>query len=101
MYGHHIYNAAPFVLIGMDSLVHDKPHLIRSFYEHFRKGYVLGNSFEHYRGWKIWMQQTRATQVSETVIHRHKYISNPSVTPADAIIYAARNLASSLKGKMP
>ena len=46
------------------------------------------------------MQQTRATLVSETVIHRHKYISNPAVTPVDAVISAAKNLASALKGKM-
>ena len=71
VYGHHDYNTAPFVTIGMESLVHDKPHQRRYFSEHCRKGYVLGTSFEHYRGWKIWMQKTRTTRVSATVIHRH------------------------------
>ena len=101
VYDHHDYNAAPFMSIGMESLVHDKPYQRRSFAEYFRKGYFLGTTFEQYRGWKIWMQQTRTKQVSATVIHRHKYISNPAVTPADAVISAARNLASALKGKMP
>ena len=100
MYGHHHYNAAPLVPIGMESLVHENPHRIRSFAEQCRKGYVLGASFEYYRGWKIWIQQTRATGVSVTVINRHKYISNPAVTPADAVISVARNLASALKGKI-
>ena len=42
VYGHHNYNVTPFVTIGMESLVHDKPHRIISFTEHCRKGYVLG-----------------------------------------------------------
>ena len=87
--------------IRMESRVHDKPHRRRSFAKHFRKRYVLGASFKHYHGWKIWMQQTRATQVPATVIHRHKYVSKPAVTPADIDISAAKNLASTLKGKIP
>ena len=38
--------------------------------------------------------------MSATVIHRHKYISNPAVTPADTVISASKNLASALKGKI-
>ena len=49
VYGAHNYNAAPFVPIGMESLVHDKPHRRKTFSEHCSKGYVLGTSFEHYR----------------------------------------------------
>ena len=47
------------------------------------------------------MINTRATRVSATVFHKHKYISNPNVTPADTVIAAAGNLASALKGTMP
>ena len=47
------------------------------------------------------MQQTHATRVSVTVIHRHKYISNPAITPVEAVISAAKNLVFTLKGKMP
>ena len=43
----HDYNAAPFVPIGIESLVHDKSHQRISFTEHYRKGYVLGTSFKH------------------------------------------------------
>ena len=47
------------------------------------------------------MKETRATRGLGTVFHKHKYISNPAVTPADAVIAAAGNLASLIKGKMP
>ena len=85
----------------MESLVHDKPQRRRTFVEHCKKGFVLGTSFEHYRGWKMWMINTRAVRISNTVFHRHKYISNPSVTPDDEVIAAAQNLAAALKIKIP
>jgi hypothetical protein len=74
----------------MELLVHDKPQRRRTFAEHCRKGFVLGTSFEHYRGWEMWMIGTRSTRISATVFHKHKYISNPTVTPADTVIAAAK-----------
>ena len=100
VYGQHDYNAAPFVPIGMESLVHDKPNRRNTFAEHCRKGNVLGSPFEHYRAWTFWMLNTRAARVSSTVFHKHKYISNPNVIPADAVIAAAGNLALVLKGEI-
>ena len=58
VYGQHDYNAEPFVPIGMEYLVHDKPNRRKTFAAHCRKGYVLGTSFKHYRAWKIWMINT-------------------------------------------
>ena len=45
VYGQHDYNAEPFVPIGMESLLHDKPNQRKTFDAHCRKGYVLGTSF--------------------------------------------------------
>ena len=98
--GQHDYNAAPFVFIGMESLVHGKTNKRKTFAEHCRKGYVLGTSFKHYRAWIFWMLNTRAIRVSATLFHKHKYISNPNVIPADAVIAAAGNLALVLKGEI-
>ena len=97
VYGPHNYDAHPFVPIGMETLVHEKPRRRKTFAEHCKKGFVLGTSFEHYRAWTIWMNETRATRVSGTVFHKHKYISTPAVTPADAVIAAAGRLAATIK----
>ena len=48
VYGAHYYNSAPFVPIGMENLVHEKPKKRRTFAEHCSKGFVLGTSLEHY-----------------------------------------------------
>ena len=47
------------------------------------------------------MKASRTTRVSATVFHKHKYISNPTVSAADTVMAAAGNLAAALKGKMP
>eukprot|EP00804_Cyclotella_cryptica_P002823 CCRYP_009357-RB/>CCRYP_009357-RB protein AED:0.24 eAED:0.24 QI:0/0/0/1/0/0/2/0/561 len=93
LYGHHDYNAHPFVPLGMEALVHDKPHRHKSFAQHCTKGYVIGTSYEHYRCWKVWTPTSCTTRISATVFFKHKYITNPTVTPADAVIAAAANLS--------
>ena len=48
LYGPHDYNAVPFMPIGMETLVHDKPKRTGNFSERCIKVYVLGTVFEHY-----------------------------------------------------
>jgi hypothetical protein len=49
VYGHHDYNKHPFILIGMEALVHDKPHKRCTYAEHCKKVFVLGTSTKHYQ----------------------------------------------------
>ena len=92
-YGHHNYNYCPFVPIRMEALVHDKPHRWKSFSQHCTKGFVLGTSTEHCHCWTIRTPVSQATHILETVFFKHKYITNPTITPADAIITATANLS--------
>ena len=47
------------------------------------------------------MTDTRATCVSTTVYHKHKYLTTPTVTPADRVLAAAQKLSEEIKGRMP
>ena len=47
------------------------------------------------------MTDTRATRVSATVYHKHKYLTTPTVTPADRVLAAAQKLSEEIKGRMP
>jgi hypothetical protein len=58
VYGHHDYNRHPFIPIGMEALVHDKPHKRRTYLEHYKKVFVLGRSPNHYQCWKFWSTMT-------------------------------------------
>ena len=101
LYGQHDYNKHPFVPIGMEALVHDKPQMRQTYAEHCRKAFVLGTSIEHYRCWKFWSIDTRSTRVSGAAFFKHKYITNPAVSPEDLVIAAAANLSRALATNMP
>eukprot|EP00804_Cyclotella_cryptica_P002817 CCRYP_009355-RA/>CCRYP_009355-RA protein AED:0.29 eAED:0.33 QI:0/0/0/1/0.66/0.5/4/0/552 len=88
LYGPHDYNASPFVPLGTEAL---------TYAQHYSKGWVIGTSIEHYRCWKIWSPTTRSTCIAATVFFKHKYLTNPSMSPTDALIAAAANLAHVIK----
>ncbi len=58
----------------------------------------MGTSTEHYQCWKLWTVSTRATRISGTAFFKHKYLTNPSVTPEDQIIAAAARLTNTIQG---
>ena len=45
------------------------------------------------------MKQTKSERVSDTVFFKTKYITQPTLTPADVIIKALNDLTQALKGK--
>jgi hypothetical protein len=101
VYGHHDYNKHPFVPIGMEALVHNKPHTHQTYAEHCKKAFFLGTSTKHYWCWKFWSKETRATRISGAAFFKHKYLTNPSVTPEDLVITAAENLTQALETSIP
>ena len=67
-----------------------------------RNVFYIGTSLEHYRYFNGWHPKTRAVQGSKTgVLFKHKYITAPTVTPADAIVQAAKELEDVTKNKIP
>ncbi len=91
--GQYNYSKHPFVPIGMETLVHVKPHKQRTYAQHCEKGFVIGTSFEHYWCQKIWMKDTHGMCISGAVWFKHKNLTNLSVTPEDQIIAAIGGLA--------
>ncbi len=81
----------------MESLVHVKPHKRRTYAQHCEKGFVIGTLFEHYQCQKIWMKDMHGMRILGAVWFKHKYLTNPSVTPEDRIIAAIGELAKTLR----
>ena len=54
---------------------------------------------EHYICHKIYVKKTRSERISDTVFFKHKYITQPTVTPADTIVKALDDLTHALKGR--
>ena len=100
LYGNHEYSAIPFFPIGMEDLIHENPIRRKIWDEHAMKGWVLGTSDKHYRCWRLWIKRTRATIISGMVFFKHKYILNPTVTAAEAVLAAAQDMAAVLRKKL-
>ena len=49
----------------------------------------------------MWVQETRNVRVGQTVFFKHKYLTQPSVTPLDAVVQATDDLCTVLKGRSP
>ena len=62
-------------------------------------GYYLGTSSDHYRANRIYVKGTNAERISETVFFKHKYLANPTVSHADRVVQAAKELYNALNRK--
>ena len=47
----------------------------------------------------MWVKDTKSTRVGQTVFFRNKYITQPVITPTDAILRATDDLCDVLRGK--
>jgi hypothetical protein len=65
---------------------------------HAKTGFNIGMAMEHHRCFHIYNLKTRGTRISDTVLFKHQYITNPQVTPKTLVIKAALDLTSALKG---
>ena len=99
--GNHDYNAHPFAPLGCKVLIHETPDNRHTWDTHALDGWYIGTSMEHYRNQIVWCKDTRAERISDTVWFKHKYLTNPELTAADAIADAAHKLSKTLEANPP
>ena len=97
--GPHDFNRMPLAPLGIDCMMYITPDKRKTFGTKAVKAWYTGTSKEHYRYYNGWCADTRATRGSETVFFKHKCITNPAVTPEDAVVHAAQTLIDTLKSK--
>ena len=101
LWGQHDYNVNPFAPLGCKVQAHVTPSTRETWAAHTTDGYYIGNAWESYRCHSIYISDTRSVRICETIFFKHKYITMPSFTPADALIRAADNLTTAINGAMP
>ena len=93
------YNAMPLSPMGCTLQIYESTNRRTTWAENSIEGWYLPTSPEHYRCHVIHVKKTRSEQLTDTVWFKHKYITQPKVTPADQIVKAINNLTCALKGK--
>ena len=94
--GSHNYVSHPFAILGSAVEIHVIPANRHTWAAHTKPGLYLGPSCEHYRCHIVWVEDTRSTRTGQTVFFRNKYITQPTVTAADAFVRTGEDLCSAL-----
>jgi hypothetical protein len=98
LYGQHDYNACPLAPLGCAVEMHVQPSVRETFAPHSVSGFNVGTSLEHYRCYNIWVKDTRSVRVGNTIFFKHKYLTMPTLTNADALLNAANDMQTALWG---
>jgi hypothetical protein len=96
--GQHNYMKCPFAPLGCAVMAHVKPKNRQSWNVHVDTSFNIGTAMEHHRCFHIYIVNTRATRISDTVFFKHQYITNPQVTHKTLVMKVASDLTSALKG---
>ncbi len=91
------YNKTPLAPLGCAVEMHESTNRRRTWDPRSLSGWYIGTSTEHYRCHKIFCKRTRSERISDTVVFRHRYITQPEITPEDHIIKAVSDLTAALQ----
>ena len=99
LFGNFDFIRMPLAPMGCAVQIHEESSQKRTWALHSADGYYLGASPDHYRAQRIYVKATHTERVSELVFFKHKYLTNPTVTHADRVVQAARELHNTLSKK--
>ena len=88
----------PLAPLGCGCQFHIKPSRRKTWGEHSTDGWYIGASPEHYRTHIVFVKATKHLQLSDTVYFKHKYITQPTITPEDRIVHAYQDLTLAIQG---
>jgi hypothetical protein len=100
VFGIHDYNKMPLGPLGCKTQCFVSPEERRSFGTHSIDSWYIGTSPDHYRCHKVFVKETKAVRITDTLLFHHKEITQPTVTVADALVTAAAVLAETVKTNM-
>lgn len=98
LHGQHDYNAHPLTPLGVQVEMHVMPGNRGTFAPHSVSGFCIGTSFKHYRCYEIYVKDTRSVRVGNTVFFKHKYLTMPTITNADALLKSAKDMKTAFEG---
>jgi hypothetical protein len=98
LWGKHDYNVNPFAPLGCKVEAHVTPNKRETWAPYTASGFYVGNAWEHYRCYEIYICDTKHTRTCLTAFFNHKYLTMPTITPADALIRAADYLTDAILG---
>ncbi|EEC45165.1 predicted protein [Phaeodactylum tricornutum CCAP 1055/1] len=101
LHGAFDYNRTPLAPPGTRVLVHVKPAVRETWAPHAVEGWYLGPALNHYRCHRVWITETRAERVADTLSWFPTRIPMPAASSTDRALAAARDLVHALQNPSP
>ncbi|EEC47130.1 predicted protein [Phaeodactylum tricornutum CCAP 1055/1] len=101
LHGAFDYNRTPLAPPGTRVLVHVKPSVREMWAPHAVEGWYLGPALNHYRCHRVWITETRAERVADTLSCFPTRIPMPAASSTDRALAAARDLVHALQNPSP
>ena len=95
--GEFHFDSTPIAPPGTAMLMYERPENRPSFGHNARKAWYLGPCLNHYRAFRGILPSTGKERMSDTVKMKHHAIGIPTLTSADRILEAVRQLDRALK----
>ena len=101
IHGAYDFARHPMAPPGTKVLAHVKPkERDNTWGRHAVEGWYIGPSFEHYRCYRVWVPTTTRERICDTVIWYPRRCPIPTVTTADLVLAAARDLLQALQTRV-
>ena len=101
IFGAFDFNKTPLAPPGTSVLVHEKADSRKSWAPHGKPGFYLGPAMEHYRCYRVYILETNAERVADTVEFFPHKIPMPALSATDAAQHAVRDLIEAINQPHP
>jgi hypothetical protein len=95
-HGHFDFNRTPIAPPGIRVLAHEKPNNRTTWSPHALDGWYVGPALQSYRCYNIWIWDTRAERICDTVVWFPTKITMPLASTTDLILAALQDLRCAL-----
>ena len=97
MHGIFDFNRTPLAPPGIRVLVHIKPSERTTWSPHAADGWYTGPALESYRCYKVWMWDTRAVRICDTLVWFPTKVRMPLASSTDLILAGIQDIVHALK----
>ena len=101
IHGQCDYMRHPWAPVGCPFQVQNIEDKRKNWDKHTTSGWHLVTSMEHYWCFRKYITKARVERVSDTVFFKHKYLTQPTITPEDTVTTAAKELNNTILGTVP
>jgi hypothetical protein len=101
LFGPYDFNKEPIAPPGIKVLVHVKPENRATWAPHAEEGWYIGPANEHYRCYRVYMTETKAERITDTLSWYPTKVTLPTKSSAEIITAALHDVQQELLHQRP